>query len=75
MNGTKRDFENAEGAFYSCASHPDEQSDREGFCARCGNPLRSELWFCIYACPHHRELKFNRPGECPACGTSLIWFI
>lgn len=60
---------------YTCSMHPEEISDKQGDCPKCGMKLiekkvelKNEQ---IYNCSMHPEVTSDKPGKCPKCGMKL----
>jgi transcription initiation factor IIE alpha subunit len=65
---------------YSCPMHPQEVSDKQGKCSKCGMDLvlstkekmKTEAvhnYFCPMKC--EGDKTYDKPGKCPKCGMAL----
>jgi len=53
---------------------PGVESDKPGFCPKCGMALERNPAFrhpATYTCPMHPEIRQEHPGNCPICGMAL----
>jgi len=57
-----------------CPMCPGVESDKPGFCPKCGMALERNPAFrhpATYTCPMHPEIRQEHPGNCPICGMAL----